>query len=110
MNYTYKRWTAGEDVTIERLNRLENAVAGLNTNTMVVTGVVYNGGTFTLNTAFIDIMDAYLSGKNVIINLTPVIGSESYGKIVAIGENMFATTRSINFVKNESGYPGYTPK
>ena len=109
MNYTYKRWTAGEDVTIERLNRLENAVAGLNTNTMVVTGA-YSEGIFTLNTAFIDIMDAYLSGKNVIINLTPVIGSESYGKIVAIGENMFATTRNINFIKNVSGYPEYTTK
>lgn len=105
MTYQFNRWLNGDDVTVDRLNRIENATANFPGGRKIVDGTKSNN-TYTLNVSFQDIQDTFLNGQNVIINMTPYLGRLAYEKVVMIGETSISTLNHY-FNTNSSGYPFY---
>lgn len=72
---------------------------------MVVTGTM-SDNVFTLNTPFQDIQDAFLEGRNIVIDMSARTGNPDYIKIVCMYEKGFASPWDY-FSVNSSGYPVY---
>jgi len=103
MSYQYQRWCNGDDVTSAKLNRIENGIASCDSRNMLITGTM-NSGVFTLNTTFSDIQDAFLQGKNIIIDMTPYIGQMWLDKVSVVTYDGMMAGFEL-FSVNSSGYP-----
>lgn len=126
MSYTPTEWSSGDLITAERLNKMENGIAGsggayiVNAVTNAETGIV------TLDKTFLEIETAYLAGKPVFIYRTiltldnpPV---EVYNKNLVVQVVRSPNTSEIYYAIYTSGestdeffassldaYPSYDP-
>ena len=101
MKYDFIRWKDGDQLTCDKLNRMENAVANFDKRSIIITGEI-NDSYFVLNTTYTDIKNAFMAGKNVIIDMTPRDGS--YLKVDYI-DRYGLYCNNVYFFLNESGYP-----
>ena len=115
MSYEKTTWQNGDTITAEKLNNIENGIAG---SIMNVGLVMEAGSAPTLNKTWKEICDHIALGGIVIINSTPV-EADGYtidfitGVISYIDENenhVYAVfvNQSEFLTDNENGYPVYT--
>ena len=71
MSYNKTTWSTGDIVTAERLNNIENGIYDVS-NTLIIRSTVAREGSMVINhlfASFNDIKNAFLSGKNILLNI-----------------------------------------
>lgn len=69
MSYTAHTWTAGETVTAEKLNALENGIAGYRTGVLIsnlIPGITDENNTY-YDVSLAEILNAFTTGARVIL-------------------------------------------
>ena len=126
MSYTPTEWNSGDVITAEKLNKIENGIAGSGTNSdsspIIVEAIWnYTGGYSTLNKTWKEINDSFAEGNVIYINIPNTIGvthaivtntvahQGQYGIggvcLSLLSSQGFPATSVIFIADNENGYP-----
>ena len=69
MSYTPTEWKTGDIVTAEKLNKMEDGIENAGGTLIIEPTITREGNTttYSLHTSFNDIKNAFLSGRNIVV-------------------------------------------
>lgn len=91
MSYTPTEWASGDVITAEKLNKLENGVAEASSSDVEVVSITITPSGATLDKTYIEIDEAYKSGKMI------------FGKFI-FGNNNFFGNIYVRLLGSENTY------